>query len=49
MSTSAFPAASTISDTKPEPYANLAFLILAIDSMTMSLSIKRGTPLAVLA
>ena len=47
MPTPAFPVAFTISDNTPDGRAAFPFLILLIDFLTMSLSIKRGTPLTI--
>ena len=49
MSTPASPATFTISDTTRDSPAAFPFFILLIDALTMSLSIKQGTPLAVSA
>ena len=47
MSPPACPATFTISDTIIICPGAFPFFILLIDSLTMSLSIKRGTPLTV--
>ena len=47
MSIPASPAYANISDTKPDGLEALPFIIFLFESLTMSLSIKQGTSLAI--